>query len=187
MEIHVIRHTPVAVQKGICYGQLDVDVADTFVDDVGKISIQLDTDYDAIFCSPLSRCLKLSKALHLEGVRLDKRLMEFDYGDWEGKKWEDIPQEKLQPWMDDFVNQKIPNGESLRDIFHRVEEFITTLRTADYKKVLLVTHGGVIRCLWASILEIPLQNLFKVPVGFHEKFVFNLGTTKELDGIIRKG
>ena len=30
MEIYVVRHTKVAIDKGICYGQTDAPLADSF-------------------------------------------------------------------------------------------------------------------------------------------------------------
>ena len=62
---------------------------------------------------------------------------------------------------------------------------INELRTSKSEKVLIITHSGVIRCIWAYLLEIPLKNIFKIPVGFHEHFKINLGTTPQLDSINR--
>ena len=54
------------------------------------------------------------------------------------------------------------------------------------EKVLLITHAGVIRCIWSYLLEIPVKNMFKIPVGFEEIFVFNLGEEKTYDSIKQK-
>lgn len=186
MEIHVIRHTPVTVNQGLCYGQLDVPVAETFPEDVKKIAEKLPTDFDAIFCSPLTRCKQLANALPFQNIQFDKRLLEFDYGDWEGQKWDEITKEELSIWMDDFIVQKTKNGESLEDMFLRIQDFLDQLRNKEYKKVLLITHAGVIRNIWSYLLEIPLKNIFKVPVGFHELFVFKLGHSKEYDILVKK-
>jgi alpha-ribazole phosphatase len=59
------------------------------------------------------------------------------------------------------------------------------LRMEEHKKVLLITHAGVIRCLWAYLLEIPLQNIFKIPVAYNEIFIFNLTKNSNTDSIKR--
>jgi len=40
MEIYLIRHTTPDVAKGICYGQTDLDVANTFEEEVIYKSIK---------------------------------------------------------------------------------------------------------------------------------------------------
>ena len=43
--------------------------------------------------------------------------MEMNFGDWEMKNWDDIPLEELNPWMQDFVNVRVSNGESFTDLY----------------------------------------------------------------------
>lgn len=174
MEIYIIRHTAVAVEKDICYGQSDVDLAMSFADEVGMFEKALPKDFDAVYSSPLSRCKNLAKALGYQNIALDNALMEMNFGDWEMQKWNAIDAAKLQAWMDDFVNIKASNGENLLDVFARVENFITTLLAQNHKKVLIVTHAGIIRCFWAYILEIPLKNIFRIPVKHNEIFACQL-------------
>lgn len=186
MEIYVIRHTPVAVDQNTCYGQTDVAVAANFLEEVSKIDQKIPTDFDAIYSSPLRRCHALASELNRGKITSDPALMEMHFGDWESKTWDAINPEKLQVWMDDFVNVQTPNGESLSMLFARVKNFIDQLRTREHNKVLIVTHAGVIRCLWAYLLGIPLQNIFKIPVGYGEVFSFYLDKTAITDRITRK-
>ncbi len=186
MEVYVIRHTPVAIDQDVCYGQSDVDVSDSFFKDVEAIRKQIPTDFDYIFSSPLKRCIELTKALGFNSFSTDKALMEMHFGDWENIRWNDINQQDLNKWMSNFVVEKTPNGENLLELFKRVEDLLDKLRTQPYKKILLVTHAGVIRCIWAYILEIPLQNIFKIPVSYGEVFKFNLGINSQTDSIKNK-
>lgn len=55
------------------------------------------------------------------------------------------------------------------------------LRNAQYEKVLIVAHGGIIRLMWCYLLQIPIKNAFKIPVNYGEIFQFNLGKTNEED------
>ncbi|MFN3951263.1 MAG: alpha-ribazole phosphatase family protein [Thermaurantimonas sp.] len=185
MEVYVIRHTPVAVGKDICYGQSDVPLADSFTKDAAYYRDQLPTDFDVVFCSPSYRCKLLSEVLQCENIIFENAIREMNFGDWENKNWNDLNQYELNTWMADFVHIKTPNGECLLDLFDRVCKFLNNLRDQPYQKVLLITHAGVIRCIWSFLLEIPLQNVFKIPVGYHEIFIFNLTLTIKTDSIKR--
>lgn len=185
MEVYVIRHTPVATDKDICYGQANIPLADTFAKDIEQYQNQLPKDFDIVFCSPLQRCKDLATALKFETIIYENDLMEMNFGDWENRKWNDLNQDELNRWMEDFVNIKAPNGENLVELFERVKLFLDNLRRQKYKKILLITHAGVIRCLWAYLLDIPLQNIFKIPVGHNEIFIFKLTDNKLTDSIRR--
>lgn len=185
MEVYVIRHTPVATGKDTCYGQTDVPLADTFSEDAEHFKKKLPTDFDAVYCSPLQRCKDLVTTLNFNNISFDNALMEMNFGDWENKKWNDIDQDELNIWMTDFVKVKTPGGENLIELFDRVKSFVDNLKLQPFKKVLLITHAGVIRCIWAYLLEIPLQNIFKIPVGHNEIFICKL-TDKIITDSIRQ-
>lgn len=185
MEIYVIRHTHVAVGKDTCYGQTNVPLAATFAQEVAQFRQKLPTDFDTIYSSPLKRCSDLADALNYEKIQLDHQLMEMNFGDWEGQKWNDINAEALNHWMQDFVGVKTPNGENLLELHERVKAFLDQLRLKSSKKVLLVTHAGVIRCMWAYLLDIPLHRIFRIPVGHQEVFVFKLSKIETTDRIVQ--
>jgi alpha-ribazole phosphatase len=185
MEVYVIRHTSVAVGKDICYGQSNVPLADTFLRDLEYYKNNLPLNFDSVYCSPLQRCKELATVLKFDNVIYENALMEMNFGDWENKKWNDLNQDELNTWMADFVNIKAPNGENLIQLFDRVKVFADSLRMEEHKKVLLITHAGVIRCLWAYLLAIPLQNIFKIPVAHNEIFIFNLTQNSNTDSIKR--
>jgi alpha-ribazole phosphatase len=183
MEIHVIRHTKVAVDKTICYGQTDVALANTYAEELANYKNKLPQDFDIVFSSPLSRCKQLAQDLQVAPIKFESTLQEMYFGKWENTAWSDINQDALNIWMMDFVNVKTPNGESLLDLFKRVENFMNNLRQAEHKKVLIVAHAGVIRCIWAYLLNIPLNNIFKLPVGFGELFICKLNKNTAFDSI----
>ncbi|MEM1134616.1 MAG: alpha-ribazole phosphatase [Bacteroidota bacterium] len=179
MEVYVIRHTKVAVKKGICYGQSEVPLADTFLEEVNIFQQVLPPEFDKIYSSPLQRCVQLANTLNLKEVITDTRLKEMHFGTWEGKQWNTIDQKLLNRWMEDFVHINPPEGENLLMLYKRCESFLDDLAKQDYNKILLVTHAGFIRCVWAYFLDIPLKNSFKIPVGFQEISIFNLAEKKE--------
>ena len=127
MEVYLVRHTETVCEKGICYGQSDVGIREPY--DVIFESILNQLPQDAVlYSSPLQRCAILAKHIQentqIDSIIEDSRLMEMNFGDWELKKWDAIPQEVLNPWMTDFVNVRVPNGESFVDLDDRVRDFL---------------------------------------------------------------
>lgn len=173
MEVHIVRHTRVAVGRETCYGQSDVALAESFAEEAAAYHHSLPTDFDAVFCSPLSRCQKLAKELDRGAIVSDARLLELNFGIWENLLWNDIDQEALGHWMEDFVGRRPPEGESMSDIYARCASFFDELITQPHEKVLVVAHAGIVRCVWAYVLGIPLNRLFRLPVGFGETLVLN--------------
>ena len=58
-----------------------------------------------VFSSPLTRCVQLAERLS-DNVTTDARLLELDFGDWEGKRFDDIDVDVLQQWTDNFVHSR---------------------------------------------------------------------------------
>jgi len=185
MELHIIRHTPINFSNKICYGRKDVPLSESFQDDIKKIKKKILNKYDIIYSSPIKRCTVLAEALNFGKIIKDERLIEIDFGDWEGLAWNDINKVKLNNWMEDFVKISPPNGESFHEMYIRVSGFIKMLRNKKFNKVLIVTHSGVIRCFLAYFLKFPLKNSFKIPIGFNEHYIFKIDSNSLFDSIIK--
>ena len=104
--ITAIRHTRVDVPFGVCYGQTDVPLASTYVEELAAVQTQVDWyQYDAIWCRPLKRCRRLAEDLFpRETILFDPRLMELNFGRWEMQRWDDISDTAdAKAWFADFV------------------------------------------------------------------------------------
>lgn len=166
-DIYLIRHTTPAVGKGICYGQTDLDVTESFMDEATVIRQHLPADFASVYSSPLQRCARLAAHLFPEHpIQLDARLMEIHCGEWEMHAWDDLPKEVVDPWMKDFVQVRIPGGESYLDLHQRVTKSFLTIYngriSGDSAAIAIVAHGGVIRSILSHITGTPLINSFKV-------------------------
>jgi len=168
MEVFLIRHTAVAVERSVCYGQSDVPLADTFPSELEGIRRQLHLQEDCVvYASPLSRSLKLAQAISPSAqVMVDVRLMELNFGDWELKKWDEIDKEELNRWMDDFVNVSCSGGESYAELYQRCAGFFHDCIRKPHPQAVIVTHGGVIRSILSLILQIPLINSFSLQIDY---------------------
>lgn len=159
MSIYLIRHTTPLIEKGLCYGQLDIDVTDSFLEEAALIKNVLPA-IEQVHSSPLIRCHKLASHLFPEHeISLEPNLMELACGEWEGIHWDAIPAEVIDPWMKDFVNVSTPGGESYIQMHKRVTECFARI-AAGPKPVAIVTHGGVIRSILAHITNTPLVDSF---------------------------
>ncbi|HEY6915314.1 MAG TPA: alpha-ribazole phosphatase [Paludibacter sp.] len=173
MKITVVRHTAVAVEPDICYGQSNVDVADSFEMEAALIITQLQHScFDAVYSSPSQRCTKLANYCGFKTPFLDSRLMELDFGDWEMKAWTEINDPQLKHWYADWINEKPTNGESFRDQIERVKSFLNDLQTKDYLNIAIFTHAGVIRALGVLLKKFPIENIFGFKVEYGQVIEF---------------
>jgi alpha-ribazole phosphatase len=160
MEIYLIRHTETVAPKGICYGQADVDIKEPYLEIFQEIKAQLPTDA-IVYSSPLLRCKKMAEFFS-DDITFDKRLMEMNFGNWELQAWNDIPLEEINPWMDNFVTVRVPNGESFEDLYQRVGEFYTELLQKKEDKIILFCHDGTIRSILSHFHKTQLKDAFSL-------------------------
>ncbi|HVU57873.1 MAG TPA: alpha-ribazole phosphatase family protein [Puia sp.] len=175
--IYLIRHTTPAVSKGICYGQTDLDVTESFMDEAAIIRQHLPPSFSSVHTSPLQRCSRLAEHLFPgHSIRLHPELMEIHCGQWEMRGWDDLPKEEVDPWMKDFVQIRIPGGESYLDLHQRVTGCFGRIHAgidgqslptpgmagSSDEAIAIVAHGGVIRSILSHITGTALIDSFKV-------------------------
>lgn len=148
MEVILIRHTHVGVEKGTCYGWTDVPVADTFEEEaaVTKANLARFEPFDRAYSSPLTRATKLAAYCGHTDATTDPRLKEMNMGEWEMQKFDEIKDENLQKWYDDYMHLAPTGGESFPELYSRVADFLDELRRKDYSRVAVFAHGGVLIC-----------------------------------------
>lgn len=144
MEIYLVRHTAVDIPPGTCYGSSDVPPAKSFEADAELVKMKItEISFDKVFTSPKTRCKTLCKYLGYR-ANTDKRLSEMDFGEWEMRRWDEITDPSLNVWYNEWIFNKAGGGESFFDLFLRFGEFMDELREKKFKRVLLITHGGIL-------------------------------------------
>lgn len=169
MLIHFIRHTTPKIAPGICYGQADIELTNTFekeAQDVVDIISNKVEKYDLVISSPLKRCQLLASKINTTNFELSNQIKEIDFGDWEQQAWDDIPRAESQQWMEDFINMAPPNGESLIAMQKRVYGFMNRLTLLKHEQIAVVTHAGVIRLVMAYVMNIPLEKIFNLIIAY---------------------
>ena len=170
MQVFLIRHPRPLVEPGLCYGRLDVDCDDP-LPVAARLRLPPDT---TIFSSPLRRARRLAEALD-PCVRLDARLSEIDFGDWEGRRWDDIDRDAIDDWAADVLNFTPPGGESVADLQRRVIDFAGEIKaTVAGPRVALVTHAGVIRALLGHWRGLPVAEWTQLKCDFGSLTEVNL-------------
>lgn len=169
MDVYLIRHTSIKIEPGICYGQSDIDVSDSFPEDAELVRSKLDqwTDGEAVFySSPLKRCRKLAEALiSPDKINFDPRLQELNFGDWELKRWEEIPDRLLKKWSSD-MRVPCPGGESHLELVRRVIEWWQELKESAPPIAVVITHAGVIQSIMSHVLETSFANSTRLAIDW---------------------
>ncbi len=178
MEIYLIRHTKPAVDKGICYGQTDLQLAESFADEWAIIRNCLPDRWQDIYSSPLTRCRLLAEAI-ADGrqVSYHNDLMELHCGEWEMRHWDEIPRAELDPWMENFTEVLVPGGESYRQLYARVVNRYEAIRRQVLENggpTAIVAHGGVIRSILSYVTGTALVDSFR-------QFPLHYGSVAKLD------
>lgn len=90
-----------------------------------------------VVTSPLSRCADVGCWLRRWGWRhrVDARLLELDFGAWEGRRWEAIGAAAVDAWVADFAHHRPGGGESLAALLARCAG-------GPEGEALIVGHGG---------------------------------------------
>lgn len=155
MRLVLIRHAPLPDLAGVCYGRLDPAPGVLEASGLARLRAEIAPLIDDAPClsSPARRCRELAAALH-PAPRLDPRLLELDFGAWEGRAWEDLPREELDAWAADPLHYAPGRGESVAAMRRRVlawrDELRDELRQSGASTALCVTHAGVIKLLLAA-------------------------------------
>lgn len=173
MEIYLIRHTKPAIDTGICYGQADIDVADSFEEEAKIIKEQLPTAL-YLYSSPLKRCYQLASYLYPHSViEQHPNLKEMHFGEWELRPWDQIATDPLNSWMQDFVNVRVPGGENYLDLYDRTVDFFNRIVSKN-QSAAIFTHSGNIRSILSYINNVPLEESFsKFKIGYGEVVKIN--------------
>ena len=98
---------------------------------------------DKVYSSPLIRALQTARAIAPDAeLTVDDRLIEMDYGPYEGMDLRD-PAPEVMEFFRDFVNVPAPEGmEPLPDVVERLGLFLEDIREeAEHRNILISTHA----------------------------------------------
>ncbi|HMW54494.1 MAG TPA: alpha-ribazole phosphatase family protein [Accumulibacter sp.] len=173
VQLFLIRHPPPRLAAGVCYGQLDVDSEDP--QPAARRLRALLPDATPVIASPLRRARALAEALHPQPV-FDERLLEIDFGEWEGVAWEQIDRRLLDAWAADVLHFVTPGGESVAMLQARALDCVRSLRG---NHVALVTHAGVIRAMLGHWLQLPIDEWSQLRLDFGSLTLLEIDASRD--------
>ena len=160
MQVFLIRHPRPLIEPGLCYGRLDVDCEDP-LPIAASLKLRLPADTPLV-ASPLRRARRLAEALDPD-ARIDERLSEINFGDWEGRPWDEIDRAVLDRWAADVLHFVPPGGESVARLQERVIDFACSLK---FPRVAIVSHAGVMRALFGHWRQLPASEWTQLKFDF---------------------
>lgn len=165
-ELIVIRHGETDWNRQHRFqGQIDVPLNATGLQQATRLGERLAAEpIDVLVASDLQRAQATAAPLARGrglAVQADPLWREQSFGLLEGL---DVPTIRSQhaPLWDRWVRHEadyaLPGGESNREFFQRVQRALeATLATYRGRRVVIVTHGGVLDMLWRAANALPLH------------------------------
>ncbi len=99
-----------------------------------------------VHTSPLKRCADVGRCLRRWGWRhvVDARLLEVDFGRWDGLPWSAIAHAEVNAWCDDFAQHAPGGGEPLVDVLQRARAWSPRADEPGQPPLpaLIVAHAG---------------------------------------------
>ncbi|MEC3878410.1 histidine phosphatase family protein [Parapedobacter sp. 10938] len=124
---------------------------------------------DAVYASPLERAYRTAEiAVGSQlPVTRDARLIELDFGAWEGKTRAEFVAESpalWEAWNDDPTTAPAGGtGDTAAQVVQRVDDFFAEMqRRHDGQTIVVVAHNGVNRLYLAHKLGMPLRNYRRI-------------------------
>jgi probable phosphomutase (TIGR03848 family) len=124
---------------------------------------------DAIISSPLDRCRETAEAI-LAGrdglvLQTDERLGEVRYGEWTGRKLDELAKEDLWKVVQAHPSAaRFPGGESLAEAQHRAVSAVREWndRLGPDATYLVCSHGDIIKAIVADALGVHLDQFQRI-------------------------
>ena len=150
-EVVLVRHGETQwTRSGRHTGRTDIPLTERGREQAQRIGRVLrDRRFALVLASPLSRALETCRLAGFgEHAELTDDLLEWDYGDYEGRRTDDIrvTRPRWSLWSDG-----VPGGETADDVAARVDRLVARARAAG-GSVALFAHAHVLRVLTARWL-----------------------------------
>ena len=173
MRFALVRHAETAEDtRGRCYGRLDVGLSVAGREQCARLTeVFRGEPLRSVWASPAIRARETAEAIaapHRLDVGVIEPLRELDFGELEGRAYDEIAvtdPDLYARWMTAPTTVRFPRGESYSDLQSRVDAGIAALLDRhDAGLAVVVTHGGVIRAVLRSVLDLPAERIFRLSI-----------------------
>ena len=173
LNITLLRHPRVVAEAGTCYGLTDLPAEPEHAAQCVADWVRALPSGAIIVSSPLSRCEQQSEQICRQrgdiASKTDVRLLELNFGDWEGRPWGQIGELAMAPWMLNFLHR--PPGTTVlgEAVIEMLDRVAAAMLESHDRPVVWLTHAGVIRSACALARGTPIQTAGDWPadpIGF---------------------
>ena len=180
LEIVLVRHGETDWNVGEVFrGRADVDLNENGIQQAELLGEYLSCEkIDFVYSSPLQRATKTAAAIaahHGLEVNSIANLIDFDFGEWQGKSLEEVKAEYTElyrDWTDTPEQVRVPGGECLEDVSGRAMSFVedAVMRCGD-GRIVFVSHRVVCKVMICGLLGMDNSR-------FHVIRIDNCGITR---------
>ncbi len=149
-------------------------------------------EFEAAYCSDLSRVVATAEAIvNGRDIPLTKMeaLREKGFGDWEGMTFAEVEERHpslFRRLFDEDIEFAPPGGESDQQLYDRIKaaaDRLTGLHSDSEGNILVVAHGGSLRALIVSLMNMPPEYMWRLRLsncGITVVNIFDGGSALEL-------
>jgi probable phosphoglycerate mutase len=166
-KIYLTRHGETEWNRQLKFqGHKNSDLTDKGILAAELLADRIDEiEIDYIISSPLMRAYNTAEIVKgnkdIKIIKYDG-LKEINLGDFEGLSYTEIKKEHselLESIESDPLNNRYPNGENLKEFYNRViKAFKEIIDKCKNKTILIVAHGGTLKCIEAYTRDFILSN-----------------------------
>ncbi|AZE31307.1 Alpha-ribazole-5'-phosphate phosphatase [Pseudomonas chlororaphis subsp. aureofaciens] len=179
LRLDLLRHGETELGGGL-RGSLDDVLTDAGWQQM-RAAVAGQGPWDRLVSSPLQRCARFAEELGARlalPVSLDPDLQELHFGAWEGQSAAALMATDAEAlgrfWADPYAFTP-PQGEPVLAFSERVLGAVERLHQCHAgERVLLVSHGGVMRLLLAQARGLPREQLLNVEVAHGALFALTV-------------
>ena len=173
MKIYLVRHGETDWnQAGLLQGQTDIALNAQGLEQAREAAERLkEVPFEIAFCSPLIRAKRTAETIIGDRkitLTADERLRELNFGPWEGVDIRTIKDAASQPFTNPGSYIPPVGAESFAQLYKRSGEFVDQVLLpleGTYETVLVVAHGGVNRSILNPVLNIPVDDFWRMHMG----------------------
>ena len=161
--LYFMRHTTTEMnQYKVWSGRTDCDITPEGVALAKKNFSYTSHDFDHFYCSTLKRTKQtLDAIIPYQTPIIDERIIERDFGDWEGLPYSIIDDKTIELYIQGKVQP--PNGETYQEVKERLISFVEDMfKQYQNQRILVVTHATIVRMardlFLAEMKKKPIKN-----------------------------
>ncbi|ELP87662.1 phosphoglycerate mutase, putative [Entamoeba invadens IP1] len=169
-ELILVRHGETEWNlSGFIQGCTDIPLSSNGRLQAVEVSESLTNSFDVIYTSPLQRALDTAKAISNGKfpIIIDDKFREVPFGNWEGKRFEDLTDENYKKFC--RGEDGLPIGDTGKSVRYweekNAEVLLNICHENEGKRIVVVSHGAWIKCAILGLLKLEPKAYHNIKLG----------------------